>query len=47
MFQNDLLLDLLYDLCGYFDKNAGKRWVVQAKYTPKQVNPPKGWYVGP
>ena len=42
MYQYCLLLDLLYDLGGYFDKNAGKRRVALAKYPPKRVNPPKG-----
>ena len=46
MYQYCLLSDLLYDLCGYFDKKAGKRRVVLAKYLPKRVNPPKGGYVG-
>ena len=46
MYQYCLRLDLLYDLGGYFDRKAGKRQVVLAKYPPKRVNPPKGRYVG-
>ena len=46
MYQYCLLLDLLYDVGGYFDKKAGKRRVVLAKYPPKRVNPPKGGYFG-
>ena len=42
MYQYCLILDLLYDLGGYFDKKAG----ILAKYPPKRVNPPKGGYVG-
>ena len=40
-----LLLNLLYDLGGYFDKKTDKRRVVLKKYPPKRVNLPLG-YVG-
>ena len=45
MYQYCLLLDLLYDLGGYFDKKADKSQVVLAKYPRKRVNPSKGGYV--